>query len=48
MRVPVRKGILDILAGAADWELQFDMTALEYNQIKERRFPVEIWAGDPA
>ena len=45
VRVPVRK---DILAEAADWELQFDMTAPEYNQTKERRFSVEIFGGDPA
>ena len=45
VRVPVRK---DILAEAADWQLQFDMTAPEYNQTKERRFPVEILGGDPA
>ena len=45
VRAPVRK---DILAEAADWELQFDMTAPEYNQTKERRFPVEILGGDPA
>ena len=40
VRVPVRKVIL---AEAADWELQFNMTAPEYNQTKERHFPVEIW-----
>ena len=33
VRVPVRKGIL---AEAADWELQFNMTAPEYNQAKDR------------
>ena len=32
VRVPVRK---DILAEAADGELQFDMTAPAYNQTKE-------------
>ena len=37
----------DILAEAADWELQFDMAAPKYKQTKERRFPVEI-LGDPA
>ena len=42
VRVPVRK---DILAEAADWELQFVMTAPEYNQTKERRFPGETWGG---
>ena len=31
VRVPVRK---DILAEAADWELQFDMTTPVYNQTK--------------
>ena len=45
VRVPVRKAIL---AEAAVWELQFDMTAPEYNQTKERRFSVEILGGDPA
>ena len=44
VRVPVRKVML---AEAADRELQFDMTAPEYNQPKERRFPVEILGGDP-
>ena len=38
-RVPVRK---DILAEAADWELQFDMTPPWYNQTRARCFPVEI------
>ena len=45
VRLPVRK---NILAEAADWELQFDMTAPEYNQTKEWRFPVEILGGDTA
>ena len=36
-----------MLLVAADWELQFDMTATEYNQTK-RRFAVEILGGDPA
>ena len=44
VRVPVRR---DILAEAADWELQFVMTAPAHNQSKERRLPVEILGGDP-
>ena len=39
VRVPVKK---DIPAEADDWELQFDMTAPQYYQTKERRFPAEI------
>ena len=45
VRVSVKK---DILVEAADWELHFDMAAPDYNQTKERRFPVEILGGDPA
>lgn len=37
-----------MLAEPTDWELQFDMTAPQYNQTKERRFPVEILEEDPA
>ena len=44
-KVPVKK---DILADAADWQLQFYMTAPLYNQTKERHFLVEILGGDPA
>ena len=36
------------LAEAAAWQLHFVMPAPEYNQTKERRFPVEILGGDPA
>ena len=43
--MPVRKVIL---AEAADWELQFDMSAPACNQTNERRFPVEFLGGDPA
>ena len=45
VRVPIKK---DILAEAAHWELQFDMTALAHIQPKERCFPVQILRGDPA
>ena len=45
VRVPVRK---NILAEAADWELQFDMTPPGYDQTKERRVSVAILGEDPA
>ena len=45
VRVPVRKLILAV---AADWEFWCDMTAPEYNQTKDRRFPVEILGRDPS
>ena len=45
VKVAVRKVIL---AEAADSVLQFDLTAPEHTETKERRFPVEIFGGDPS
>lgn len=39
VRVPVQE---KVLAGAVDWQLQFDMTVPSHGQSKERPFPPEI------
>ena len=39
LRAPKVKDLLD---QASDWQLQFDLDAPEYHQIKERVFPSDI------
>ena len=43
LRAPKVKDLLD---QASDWQLQFDLDAPEYHQIKERMFPSEIVEAD--